>query len=295
MKKLTAVLLGAVLLVGITACGKEKEAANANANASAPTNANASANEAPPAQAEGGIPTVDELITKSSEASKDLKSFTMDADIEQKMTIKQGDQEMNQDINIAMTMDVQQDPIAIYQEMTMDLGEAGKTEIKQYVTNDGIYTLADDTWVKLPNEMMADMVAQMEAAANPEAQLEQFKSIAEDSTVTEEGDEYILSADLSGEGLKELAKNLMSQSAGGSAEETAAMMEMMDIKNIKISNAINKETYLPTKTDVYMEMDMNIEGQSVSMVMVMKSTISKQNELEEIKVPQEVIDKAIQG
>ncbi|WP_110933972.1 DUF6612 family protein [Paenibacillus bouchesdurhonensis] len=295
MKKLTAVLLGAVLLVGITACGKEKEAANANANTPAPTNANASANEAPSAQAEDALPTIDELITKSSEASKDLKSFKMDADIEQKMTIVQGDQEMKQDINIAMTMDVQQDPIAIYQEMTMDMGEAGKTEVKQYVTNDGIYTLADGTWVKLPNEMMADMVAQMEAAANPEAQLEQFKAIAEDSKVTEEGDEYIMSADLSGEGLKELAKNLMSQSGGGSAEETAAMMEMMNIKNIKISNTINKETYLPTKSDVYMEMDMDVEGQSISMVMVMKSTISKQNELEEIKVPQEVIDTAIQG
>lgn len=295
MKKLTAVLLGAVLLVGITACGKEKEAANANANTPAPTNANASANEAPSAQAADALPTIDELITKSSEASKDLKSFKMDADIEQKMTIVQGDQEMKQDINIAMTMDVQQDPIAIYQEMTMDMGEAGKTEVKQYVTNDGIYTLADGTWVKLPNEMMADMVAQMEAAANPEAQLEQFKAIAEDSKVTEEGDEYIMSADLSGEGLKELAKNLMSQSGGGSAEETAAMMEMMNIKNIKISNTINKETYLPTKSDVYMEMDMDVEGQSISMVMVMKSTISKQNELEEIKVPQEVIDTAIQG
>lgn len=295
MKKLTAVLLGAVLLVGITACGKEKEAANANANTPAPTNANASANEAPSAQAADALPTIDELITKSSEASKDLKSFKMDADIEQKMTIVQGEQEMKQDINIAMTMDVQQDPIAIYQEMTMDMGEAGKTEVKQYVTNDGIYTLADDTWVKLPNEMMADMVAQMEAAANPEAQLEQFKAIAEDSKVTEEGDEYIMSADLSGEGLKELAKNLMSQSGGGSAEETAAMMEMMNIKNIKISNTINKETYLPTKSDVYMEMDMDVEGQSISMVMVMKSTISKQNELEEIKVPQEVIDTAIQG
>lgn len=295
MKKLTAVLLGAVLLVGITACGKEKEAANANANTPAPTNANASANEAAPAQAEGGIPTVDELITKSIEASKNLKSFTMDADIEQKMTIAQGDQEMNQDINIAMTMDVQQDPIAIYQEMTMDMGEIGKTEIKQYVTNDGIYTFADGTWVKLPNEMMAEMVAQMEAAANPEAQLEQFKAIAEDSTVTEESDTYILSADLSGEGLKEMAKNLMSQSAGGNAEETAAMMEMMNIKNIKISNAINKETYLPTKADVYMEMDMEVEGQSISMTMVMKSTISKQNELDEIKVPQEVIDTAVEG
>ncbi|WP_246021115.1 DUF6612 family protein [Paenibacillus lentus] len=110
----------------------------------------------------------------------------------------------------------------------------------------------------------------------------------------EDGDEYILSADLSGEGLKELAKNLMSQSVGG-AEEMAAMMEMMNIKNLKISNAINKETYLPSKAEVHMEMDMEVEGQSIAMTMVMKSIISKQNEMQEIKVPQEVIDKAVQS
>jgi len=290
LKKFTAVLLGAILLVSMTACGKEKEAGNANVPAT-----NASVNEAAPASAEGALPTVDELIAKSTEASKELKSFSMEANIDQKMTIKQGDQDMNQDINIVMTMDVQQDPIAIYQEMTMDMGDAGKTDIKQYITKDGVYSLADGTWVKLPDEMIDTMVAEMEAAANPEAQLEQFKSIANDAKVTEEGNEYILSADLSGEGLKERAKNLMSQAGSGNEEEMAALMEMMDIKNIKISSAVNKETYLSTRADVHMEMDMEVEGQSISMIMIMKSTISKHNELEDIKIPQDVIDSAIEA
>ncbi|GAA0133179.1 hypothetical protein YSY43_00190 [Paenibacillus sp. YSY-4.3] len=290
MKKFTAVLLGAILLVSITACGKEKEAGNAIAPAT-----NASVNEAAPASAEGALPTVDDLITKSAEASKELKSFSMQADIDQKMTIKQGDQVMNQDVYIAMTMDVQQDPIAIYQELTMDMGDAGKTDIKQYITKDGIYSQADGTWVKLPDEMIDTMVAEMEAAANPEAQLEQFKSIANDAKVTEEGNEYILSADLSGDGLKEMAKNLMGQAASGNEEQVAAMMEMMDIKSIKISNAVNKETYLPTRTDVHLEMDMEVEGQSVSLIMIMKTEFSKHNELEDIKVPQDVIDSAIEA
>ncbi|WP_055109312.1 DUF6612 family protein [Paenibacillus ihumii] len=290
MKKLTALLLGAILLVGITACGKEKEAGNANV----PTNTNASANAASKDSSKDALPTVDELITKSSEASKELKSFKMEADIDQKMTIKQGDQEMNQDIKIAMTLDYQKDPIAIYQVMSMDMGAEGKTDIEQYITNDGIYSLVEGTWVKLPEEMKADLVAQMESAANLESQLEQFKSIANESKVTEEGDEYVLSAELSGDGLKELAKNLMSQTGSGN-EDAAAMLEMMTIKNIKLSNAMNKETYLPTRSDVEMEMDMDVEGQSVSMTMIMKSTISKQNEVEEIKIPQEVIDSAVQG
>ncbi|WP_019637066.1 DUF6612 family protein [Paenibacillus fonticola] len=295
MKKLTAVLLGAILLVGLTACGKDKEAAGANANASAATNANsaetnANSKEAPETQA---LPTVDELITKATEASKDLKSFSMIADVEQKVTMEQDGEELHENIDISMTMDIQQDPIAMYQEMTMDLGAQGKTEIKQYITDEGIYSLIDGTWVKLPAESLGDLVAQMEASANPEAQLEQFKSIAGDSKVTEEGDEYILSADLSGEGLKELAKDLMSQAGTGNAEQSEALMEMMTIKSIKITNAINKETYLSSRADVTMEMEMDIEGQKMTMEMVMKSTISNHNKVEEIKVPQDVIDSAI--
>ncbi len=292
MKKMTAALLGAILVLGITACGKEKAADGGEANAAANGSANqAVAETGAKAPSEVAVPTVDEMIQKATEASEKLKSFSMDAKVNQNIVIAQGDQKQEQKVDMTMKVDMVKDPLAMYQVMDMNMGEQGSQNVEQYITQEGIYSKVDGTWVKLPDETRDEMLASMEQSASPEAQLEQFKSIANEAKVVEEGDEFVLSADLSGDGLKELAKSLMSQS-GGENEQTAAMLEQMDIKNIKISYAVNKETFLPSKSTVAMVMNMDVEGQSVSLDMTMDSTISKYDEIDKIEIPQEALDSA---
>ncbi|WP_410771818.1 DUF6612 family protein [Fontibacillus sp. BL9] len=289
---MTAALLGAILVLGITACGKEKAADGGEANAAANGSANqAVAETGAKAPSEVAVPTVDEMIQKATEASEKLKSFSMDAKVNQNIVIAQGDQKQEQKVDMTMKVDMVKDPLAMYQVMDMNMGEQGSQNVEQYITQEGIYSKVDGTWVKLPDETRDEMLASMEQSASPEAQLEQFKSIANEAKVVEEGDEFVLSADLSGDGLKELAKSLMSQS-GGENEQTAAMLEQMDIKNIKISYAVNKETFLPSKSTVAMVMNMDVEGQSVSLDMTMDSTISKYDEIDKIEIPQEALDSA---
>ncbi|WHX50238.1 hypothetical protein QNH46_06120 [Paenibacillus woosongensis] len=288
MTKFTAVLLGAMLLVNITACGKENEAGSANTPAT-----NAGIHKAGSALAEDPLPTADELITRSSEATKALKSYSMQGNVDQKMTVKQGDQEASNNTKTVMMIDVQQKPFAIYQDLEMDAGEEGETEIKQYITNEGIYILTDDAWVRIPKVVQEGLISRMEQASSLEARLENFKLMNKDVTVIEEGDEYILSADLSGDEYKELAASLIGQAAIDKEEEMAAMLEMLTIKRIKLSNAIDKETYLPTRIDMYLELEMEIEDQFTLWVMSSNGQISNHNALDEIKIPQDVIDSAI--
>ncbi|RCX20664.1 hypothetical protein DFP94_103396 [Fontibacillus phaseoli] len=292
MKKWTAALLGAILVLGITACGKEKAADGGEANGAANGSANqAVAETGTNAPAEAAVPTVDEMIQKATEASEKLKSFSMDAKVNQNIVIAQGDQKQEQKVDMTMKIDMVKDPLAMYQIMDMNMGEQGSQNVEQYITQEGIYSKMNGAWVKLPDETRDELLASMEQSASPEAQLKQFKSIANEAKVVEEGDEFVLSADLSGDGLKELAKSLMSQS-GGENEQTAAMLEQMDIKNIKISYAVNKETFLPSKSTVAMAMNMDVEGQSVSLDMTMDSTISKYDEIDKIEIPQEALDSA---
>ncbi|MBN3525130.1 DUF6612 family protein [Paenibacillus apiarius] len=282
MKKWTAVLLSAMLVLGITACGNAKEA----------TGGNNTAAEQPAGETKetAAAPTVDELIQKTADASKDLKSFSMDASVKQNITVSQGDQKQEQKVDMQMKTDMTKEPLNMYQEIKMSIPDQGEQDIKQYITQEGIYSQVAGTWTKVPDEMKDQLMATVEASAKPEQQLEQFKSISKDAKVSVEGNDYVLSADLSGEGLKELAKSLMSQS--GNDQQTAALMEQMNIKNIKITYGVNKDTYLPTKSDVNMTMDMEQDGQGMSMEMIMTSTFSKHNEVGEIKVPQEVLDSA---
>ncbi|TDL48886.1 hypothetical protein E2R60_26245 [Paenibacillus dendritiformis] len=282
MKKWTLALLGAILALGITACG-DKGATGEATNAAKP--ADTQTENAPAVSA-------DELLTKMAEASQKMKNFAMDATINQNITVAQGDQKQEQKVDISMKADFSKEPFGMYQEMKMSMPGQGEQDIKQYISKEAIYTQVDGEWVKLPDEMIGDMVKQMEESAKIEAQMEQFKSFSKDMKVAEEGDKYVLTADLSGDGIKELAKNLMNQSGSGEDAQTQALIEQMDIKNVKVTYAVNKESFLPLQSDVDMTMEMEQDGQKISMDMVMKSSFSKHDEVGEIKVPQEVLDSA---
>lgn len=292
MKKWTVALLSVILVMGITACSKDDGADGGTANP--PTTEQPSGNNETPGESpkEDALPTVDELIQKSAEASQNMKSFAMDADIKQLITIGEGESKQEQNIDMSMKVETTLNPMEMVQEISMDVPGEGKQNIKQYITQNGVYSSVDDQWFQLPEESVKEIMSSMEMTTEgPEKQLEQFKSIAKDTKVSEEGDAYILTADVSGDSLKELAKSYMNQ-AGGSNDQTAAMMEQMDIKSMKIIYGVKKDTYLPTKSDVDMVMSMDQEGQSISLDMKMKSTYSKHNEIEKIEVPQEALDSA---
>jgi len=299
LKKLTVLLLSAVLVLGITACGsKEKTDTDAgNGNKTNVTN-NGTTNTGQTTGAgnkeSGSQPTVEELIEKTAKAGADLKSFSMESKMSQNIVMSQGEEKQEQKVDMEMKSDFVREPLQIHQEINVKMPQ-GDQKVNQYITEEGIFTETNGIWMKLPNEMKDQMMASMEASLQPEKQLEQFKSIAKDTKVTEEGNEYVLTAEMSGDNVKELAKELMSQAGNGANEQIDALMESMDIKSIKVTSGVNKETFLPTRADVTMVMEMEQEGQKISMDMVMTSTISKHNEIGEIKVPEEALNAPAAG
>lgn len=285
MKKWMAVLLGVVLVLGMTACGKEKSDGGAKDSAA---NGNQTNNAETVDSKSNNIPTSKEMIAKATEASKKLTSFSMDSNVKQHIVMTQGEQKQEQNVDMSMKTDIVKEPLAMYYKMNLSMGDQGKQDIEQYITDSGIYSNVGGTWTKLPDENKAALLEQMEQSASPEQQLEQFESIAEQAKVTQEGNEYVLSADLSGDGVKELAKSMLNKAGNG--EMVAQMLENMKIENIKISYSVNAETYLPTKSTIQMTMGYEAEGQSMSLEMDMTGEISKYNEISKIEVPQEVLD-----
>ncbi|MGG1660443.1 DUF6612 family protein [Brevibacillus sp. NRS-1366] len=279
MKKWSVLFLAVATAISLTACSPAEK----------PSNNNAQTNEAKEAAA--AVPTVEELIEKTTKASVELKSFAMDSTVNQNMVMQQGEQKQEQKIDMTMKADFVKEPLQMYQEVQMKMPQ-GEQAIKQYITNDGIFTETNGTWMKLPNEMKDQIMASMKASLEPEKQMEQFKKIVSDTKIAEEGNDYIMSAELSGDNVKELAKELMSQAGAGAGEQATAMLDSMKIKSLKIQSAVNKETYLPTRSVVNMSMEMEQEGQKISLDMVTTSTFSKHNEVGEIKVPQEALNAA---
>ncbi|NWL88619.1 hypothetical protein DMN77_13670 [Paenibacillus sp. 79R4] len=289
MKKMVVLLLGVVLALGLTGCGQDKKADN-NASSGAESNASAAVktNEGVAA------PAADELLTKLTDAMKDLKSLSMTATSKQHLVVKVGEDTQEQNIDMEIKSDIIQDPLSMKQELHMAMGDLGNQDVTQYITADGIYMLTGGSWVKLTDEtMIATLKDAAKDTADATQQIEQFKTIAGEMKVTEEGGDYVLKANLSGDNMKELAKSLLSQNGGENQAETMAVLDQMNIDNINIVYSINKETYLPSKMSVEMNMDMEAEGQQVSMEMKMDSAFSKFNEIDAIEVPQEALDNAI--
>jgi hypothetical protein len=296
LKKWTTLCMGVALSVALAACGNNEEAkpsegaaTAAPSSAAATTAPEASASAAPAEQTTDGVPTVDELIQKTAAAGAELKGFAMDSQVKQKIVMKQGDQNTEQATDMTIKSQFTKDPLQMHQEIEMKLAGQGDQKMEQYVTADGFYSMTNGQWMKMPSSMSEQVVAAMQQSASPEKQLEQFKAISEQTKITEDGDNYLLAAEVSGDSVKELAKSYMNQ--GGSADpQMAAMMEQMNIKSMKISYAVDKKTYYPTKTDVTMVMDMTSGEQTMSMDMNMTATIKDHNKVTEIKIPQEALD-----
>lgn len=299
MKRGLTVLLGMIMVMGLAACGNNEageNAANVNnttAEAAAPSEAPAGengsgANENGEA-AEEVLPSVDELITKSAEASQNLQSFAMDMEMSQIISTSQGEDSQEQEIDMTSTAEYTKQPLQMHQVLEAEIPGQGTQKIEQYITEKGIYSFTGGQWIKLPDSMTAQLTATLEQSASPEKQLEHFKSMTDETKVSADGDDYLLTAEVSGENVKELAKNYMNQT-GGTNDQMTAMMEQMEITSMTITYGMNKETYLPTTTDVSMVMNMGSEGQKVDLTMSINGTIGQHNEISGIEIPKEALN-----
>lgn len=277
-------IIGALLAVSLAACGNDTDK-----SATPPASNETTTESNNTAEQNAAVPTLDELLAKTGEATKALKSFTTEANIDQKIKVDAGEQSQDQQVKTSLKMDIIKDPMMIYQEMELDMS-GQKQNVKQYITSDKIYSQVGDQWVAIPEEQTKALIEQLKASMNPEKELDQFKKVKEDVKITEEGDNYVLNADVSGDNVKELAKSVMEQN--GSDAQMQAMLDQMNIKSMKMKYLINKETSLMEKIDVEMVMEMEQNNQKMTMDMKMDTSFSNHDKVAEIKIPQEALDSA---
>lgn len=291
------VVAGTALLLGLTACGSENASDNtaasaqtaisaANEPAASSANATEAAATSGAAVKETAVPSAEELLRKSAAASKALTSFAMRSDIEQHFVIE-GAEKQEQTVRMAVESAITTEPLEMMQLIAMD-SPAGRNEIKQYVTKDGIYMLMGGTWTKVPQASEQSYKAGLDkAAAGPDQQLEQLRSIAKDIRVTADGDRYRLTVHVIGDKLEELAMSAMNQ-AGGNAE-MEAMMSQMTIKSMDIAYEIQRNTYLTTSTEVNMVMEVEADEGNMSLDMTLTSKYDDYNAIGKIEVPAEAL------
>ncbi|MBE1555104.1 DUF6612 family protein [Sporosarcina limicola] len=240
--------------------------------------------------------TAQEVYKKSMEVSKDQKSMHAKMDINQKIDVPS--QKLKIDSKIKMDMDMVIDPLAMYQNMKVDMGDQGKMDMEMYMTEEGFFMFNPELkqWIQMPAEMSKEMMAQMGGGADPTLDMEMFKEFADDFKFEQTDDAYILTLAASGDKFSSLFKKMAAENMPAGmelGEDEAEMMENLEVKGLEFEIFIDKKTFFTTSFNMDMDMTMKAEGEEMHIIQKMKADISKINEIDKIVIPQEILDNAM--
>ncbi len=301
MKSLKLMLVGILAVMILTACGNTSNEVNGdveeNVAAEDTTSEGTNSNEAEETDAteatEAESLTAEEVLQKSTEAMAALSSYSMEMVSDQEISM---DGEDTIKMVTTTTTDMSLNPLAMYQVTSIEDadGMMESMDNESYFSEDGffVYDSMAGQWFKMPDEFAAELNSMSEMQTNPAEQLEMLKDYSENMTMTEEEDHYVLNFEGSGEQFNEMAGmigGMMGDDMGGMMEE---MLSMMTINQLSYVVHVDKETFYQTRVLVNMDMEMDIEGEKVTSIQMMDSTLTNFDEVGEITVPQEVIDNA---
>ncbi len=115
-------------------------------------------------------------------------------------------------------------------------------------------------------------------------------------TMTEDGDSYVLTLEGDEASYQELIQSFMEMGQDDmmmSGQDMEMMMESLDIENMSYMLTINQDTFLQEAVTMTVDMMIEEEGEMVTVSMNVDGTFSMYDEIDEIDVPQEAIDNAV--
>lgn len=272
-----AAALIVVCLMGMTACGQKptKQASSPNAGETAGKAQKSAA----------------DIFAKSMEASAKLESFSVSMNTKQSF-----DQAGNKtDIQSKIDMDVIMKPqMSFKQSVTMN--SAGKdVKIEEYLTKDGLYMkdLSSGQWMKIPKEQMDTIMSSIsKKQLDPSKQFEKLKQFANDFTLTENSDEYTIKLTANGDKFKEFLKNELKSAMGDNPgmEQLLQSTSAAKITALDYTFVIDKKTQLMKSLNMNLELEMDVQGQKISMVQHLEGSYANYNGVKPFELPKEALD-----
>ncbi|WP_240377337.1 DUF6612 family protein [Bacillus piscicola] len=295
MKKLMwlAVLTGCTLLLASCGGTETETSEEPVEEASSVESETPSVEQTEEAEADTDTVSAETILAQSIEAMEAINSYRID------MTMDQATQIQGEEIPMGMElqMDVTQKPMMFHQVISMPNPENGEMmEMEQYMNEDGTVYLHEPTtnqWMSMSAESMG--MANLEnMQMSPQEQLEMLQDFSQNLKLNEEGEFYKLTVNGSGEELKEIAKTFspMNNDPQTQADMEQAMNQL-DIENLSYVMFIDKETFYQKEFELKMDMAMEQDGQTMSLTQSSKGKFSKLDGIDEIKIPHEAIEQAV--
>lgn len=233
--------------------------------------------------------TAGEILEKSTEIMNNMSSYSMEFEI-------------NQEINSAtegmmlsastMEVEVTQNPFSLYQLTSTvledDTGASEEVDIEIYIANDGAYyyDAFEENWLRIPREYALQMDGFKDMQGKMFDEISMLKAYSEDFVLTEENGSYVLTFESEGEKATELIKLVNGITNSNLPDEEVT------VNQFHYQIHIEKESFHLVKMDIFMDMEMDSDGGVVTVVQEVISNYSNFNDVDEIVVPQEIVDAA---
>ncbi|MBM7581007.1 DUF6612 family protein [Jeotgalibacillus terrae] len=244
--------------------------------------------------------SLEEVYTKAIEKNNDIESVKSSAVLNQTVTI--GSEDPVHTVS-EIDMTIFNDPLVTHQINTTDMSGAAAEDAasqsytsESYMTENDFY-MKDPTsgqWLKLPAEMTEQLMAVNESQTNPASELQTLETYLDDFSFEQDDDSFILTLNASGEKfsdmLMEQAGQFLPELDFGIPAET--LFQNTTFEDVVYVITIDKDTFYIESLDLDMTMNMEFAEQSLAIDQSLESEYMDYNAIDELKVPQEVIDSA---
>lgn len=246
--------------------------------------------------------TLEEVYQKALDRQSKLESVTAIAKMNQVMTYGTGEESLEIKSNSDMTMDMITEPLTMYMKGTMGMGEPEaeeetKIDMEMYMTVDGLYMQdsLSKQWTKLPSDDFDAIMGQTASQVNASEQLGQMKEFINDFKFEQTDTSYVLTLNASSERFNEyMLEQLNIKEMIGITEEEQQLLQDTKFEKVNLEIVIDKETFDISEMVTNVDFTMNIEGNSIKTVSDTTITFNNFNEIDDIEIPQEVIDTAVE-
>lgn len=226
--------------------------------------------------------STEQIVNKSVESSKNIKSTDFEATNSSEILI--GDQ--TQTIENTVSGSLIMDPLAM--KANTNVKAQGQSQTLELYIKDGTAyakSTGQNEWVKSSNNNITAQFENLKKIANSDQILEFYKKIAKDFKKTEENGNYVLTYTGNGDQFKDLMVAVANASSG--SEVTASAFNNVDFKNVSIKLVVTKD-FTPVNNEVTMELATKDTSNSTTMKIKQIIKYSNVNNVKEIKLPDEV-------
>lgn len=239
--------------------------------------------------------TAADIIKEALAVTDDQKSMHIAMDVEHNMSVPE--QDFTSDTTMNIEMDLITQPFMLHQVTKTNI-ENEQMDLEWYATDDAFYlhSVEENLWMEMTEADKEEIIGDLVEELDHFLFLEVFEEFAKDFTVEETDAAYLVKLNASGDQFNEIMEDFVVDEMLAELEEEGeedVEITNLNVKNVTLEFSIAKDTFFTNSFSLDLDTSLEIDG--VEMISTQKTSalISKINEIENIEIPQEVIDNAI--